>query len=104
MLVTPLKSKKSISDAAFGSAIANYRGTDPQLLWFTIQDVVQQAAQYRNSGCTEAHWTSVVISPLLNLVRRMERFQAEGMGLKVLDVCVTCDAIELLSKANIFPS
>ncbi|KAL9632467.1 MAG: hypothetical protein Q9164_005303 [Protoblastenia rupestris] len=86
VLDTPIKSRPQINDAAFGPSLLNYRGTDPKLIWSTIDDVVKQADRFRDRICTEAHWISVVISPLLNLVRRLQRFDREKMELEVLDI------------------
>ena len=51
-----------------------------------ISDVLSSAKNYRHSGCTEAHWISVVVSPLLNLVRRLQRYQKENARLEVVDL------------------
>ena len=52
----------------------------------TIADVLDLADEYRHSGCTEAHWNSIVVNPLLNLVRRLKRYQRKDSKLSVLDL------------------
>ena len=52
----------------------------------TVADVLDSADQYRHSSCTEAQWTSIVVSPLLNLMRRLKRYQSKDSKLAVLDL------------------
>ena len=83
---TPLKTKPSIPDEWFGAPYARYAKEDHDLMKATITDVLSMADQYRHSGCTEAHWVSVVVSPLLSLVRRLTCYQDEGSKIEVVDL------------------
>lgn len=80
---TPMKSKRRIATILFGSVI-HYDPLDHNLIWLTVSDVVFITEEYRNRG-TEAHWTSVVVTPLLQLVRRLRKFQ-KGMKAPMLEV------------------
>lgn len=80
---TPMKSKPRISTNSFGSVI-HYDPLDHNLVWLTVSDVVFTTEEYRNRG-TEAHWTSIVVNPLLQLVRRLTKFQ-KGTGAPMLEV------------------
>ena len=83
---TPNKTKALIPDHCFGASYSKYAEEDYNCMEVTIRDVLSMADKYRHRGCTEAHWVSVVISPLLNLVRRLRRFQKEGSKIAVVDL------------------
>lgn len=85
-LDTPNKTKPLVSDECFGALHDRYAADDYSLMRLTIADVLELADEYRYSGCTEAHWTSIVVSPLLNLVRRLKRYQKKDSKLAVLDL------------------
>lgn len=81
-----MKSKPLMSTNSFGS-VAHYDPIDHNLVWLTVSDVVFMTEEYRNRG-TESHWTSVVVNPLLQLVRQLTKFQkgTETPMLEVLDM------------------
>ena len=83
---TPDKTKPLISDDCFGALQGRYAADDYSLMRLTIADVLDLADEYRHSGCTEAHWNSIVVNPLLNLVRRLKRYQRKDSKLSVLDL------------------
>ena len=83
---TPDKTKPLISDDCFGALQDRYVADDYTLMRLTIADVLDLADEYRHSGCTEAHWNSIVVNPILNLVRRLKRFQRKDSKLCVLDL------------------
>ena len=83
---TPTKTKPPISDEYFDASNDKYATDDFALIGLTIADVLSSADEYRHSGCTEAHWISIVVSPLLNLVRRLKRYQKANATLAVLDL------------------
>lgn len=83
---TPNKTKPLLSDECFGTLHDRYAADDYTLMRSTITDVLEMADEHRYSGCTEAHWTSIVVSPLLNLVRRLKRYQRNDSKLAVLDL------------------
>lgn len=86
---TPTKSRVDIPPGLFGSSLDKYIEEDHTLVWMTVSDVLENADKYRHSGCTEAHWISVVVSPLLHLVRRLKRHQEKAeTKLEVLDMLV----------------
>lgn len=78
-----MRSKPRIATNSFGPVI-HYDTLDRNLVWLTVSDVVFMTGEYRNRG-TEAHWSSVVVNPLLQLVRRLTKFQ-KGMGAPMLEV------------------
>ena len=81
-----MKTKPSIPDECFGALQDQYTPDDHVLMQLTIKDVRDMAELYRNSDCTEAHWSSIVVMPLLNLVRRLKRFQKVDSKIAVLDL------------------
>ena len=85
-LDTPDKTKPLISDDCFGALQDRYAADDYTLMRLTTADVLDLADEYRHSGCTEAHWNSIVVNPLLNLVRRLKRYQRKDSKLSVLDL------------------
>ncbi|KAL9123789.1 MAG: hypothetical protein Q9217_006817 [Psora testacea] len=85
-LDTPTKTRSEIPSSAFGPR-TRYQQWDMTYLWSTTNDILQQAEKYCLNGCTEAHWTSVVISPLLHIVRRLKRYTKDTDQLiQVLDI------------------
>ena len=86
MFDTPKKTKETIPDEYFGTPYARYAKEDHDLIKATITDVLNMADLYRHSGCTEAHWVSVVVNPLLSLVRRLTCYQNEGSKIEVVDL------------------
>ena len=86
---TPTKSHLEIPQDMFGVSRNTYAKEDLALVWLTISDILNNANKYRH-GCTEAHWSSVVVSPLLHLVRRLKRHckKAETKS-EVLDMFVS---------------
>ena len=86
---TPTKSRVDIPPGLFGSSLDKYIKEDHTLVWMTVSDVLENADKYRHSGCTEAHWISVVVNPLLHVVRRLKRHQEKAeTKLEVLDMLV----------------
>ena len=83
---TPNKTKPLLPDDCFGALLDKYTADDYTLIRSTIADVLKMANKYRHSGCTDAHWTSIVVSPLLNLVRRLKRYQKKDSKLAVLNL------------------
>ena len=83
---TPDKTKPFIPDDCFGALEERYAADDYTLVRLTIADVLDLAGEYRHSGCTEAHWNSIVVNPLLNLVRRLKRYQGKDSKLAILDL------------------
>lgn len=83
---TPNKTKPSIPDSYFDTSHARYAKEDLTLIQLTIWDVLGLADKYRHSDCTEPHWTSIVINPLLNLVRRLRRYQKNDSKLAIVDL------------------
>lgn len=80
---TPMKSKPLILASSFGS-VAHFDPLDHNLVWLTVSDVVFMTEEYRNRG-SESHWISVVVSPILQLVRRLAKFQ-KGMEAPMLEM------------------
>ena len=83
---TPNKTKPLIPDDCFGAPLTKYAIDDHGLMRSTIVDILDMARKYRHSGCTEPHWSSLVVSPLLNLVRRLKRYQKVDSKLEVIDL------------------
>ena len=83
---TPNKTRPLIPNDCFGAPLDKYATDDYALMRLTISDVLTSADKYRHSGCTEAHWISIVVSLLLNLVRRLKRYQRTESKLAVLDL------------------
>ena len=83
---TPNKTKAPIPDHCFGASYSKYAEEDYNPMEVTIRDVLSMADKYRHSGCTEAHWVSVVVNPLMSLVRRLRRYQKEGSKIAVVDL------------------
>ena len=83
---TPNKTRPLIPNDRFGAPHDKYAPDDYALMRLTITDVLDMADEYRHSGCTEAHWNSIVVSPLLNLVRRLQRYQKRDFRLAVPDL------------------
>ncbi len=83
---TPNRTKAPISDHSFGASYSKHAEEDYDSIEVTIRDVLSMADSYRHSGCTEAHWVSVVVNPLLSLVRRLRRYQKEGSKIAVVDL------------------
>lgn len=83
---TPNKTRAPIPDEYFGASYVRYAKEDYDPMKVTITDVLSMADQYRHSGCTEAHWVSVVVNPLLSLVRRLRCYQNEGSKIEVVDL------------------
>lgn len=81
-----MKTKPSIPDECFGALQDQYTLDDHVLMLLTIKDVRDMAEEYRYSDCTEAHWSSIVVMPLMNLVRRLKRFQKVDSKIAVLDL------------------
>lgn len=81
---TPNKTRAPVPDHCFGTN--RYAEEDYNLIKATITDVLSMADKYRHSGCTEAHWVSFVVNPLLSLVRRLRRYQKEGSKIAVVDL------------------
>ena len=52
----------------------------------TLINVLSMADRCRHSRFTEAHCVSVVVNPLLSLVRRLKRYQKEGSKIAVVDL------------------
>ena len=51
--------------------------------------MIKMAGKYRNIRCTEAHWMAVVVHPLLRVVRRLVRYEKDGLEkLEVADMWV----------------
>ena len=71
-----MKTKPSIPDSCYIplGTDSTYAPEDLELVWSTLSDVVKSAEQYRHEDCTEAHWISKTVTPLLNLVRRLRRY------------------------------
>ena len=67
--------KPSIPDECFGALQDQYTLDDIILVQVIFKDVRDMAAEYRHNDCTEGHWCSIVVMPLLNLVRQLKRFQ-----------------------------
>lgn len=78
-----MKSKPMIATDSFGS-VAHYNPLDHNLVWLTVSDVVYMTEQYLHRE-TGSHWTSVVVNPLLHLVRRLTKFQGE-FGKPMLEI------------------
>ena len=83
---TANRTRPLLSDECFSALHHRYAADDYTLMRATITDVLEMADEYRYSGCTEAHWTSIVVSPLLNLVRRLNRYQSKDSKMAVLDL------------------
>ena len=73
---TPMKSKPSVPVSCYIplGTTSIYAPEDLELVWSTLSDVVRSAEQYRHEACTEAHWMSKTVTPILNLVRRLRRY------------------------------
>jgi hypothetical protein len=68
-----MKSKPLISTNFFGP-VTHFDHLDHDLVWSTVSDALLMAKEYRNRG-TESHWIGVVVNPLLQLLRRLKKFQ-----------------------------
>ena len=75
-----------IPDECFGAPLTKYAIDDYGLMRSTIVDILDMADKYWHSGFTEPHWSSLVVSPLLNLVRRLKRYQKGDSKLEVIDL------------------
>lgn len=73
-----------VEDGQFAPNLPNYHPDDHPMIISTIEDIVAMAARYRYVDFTEAHWISVTVSPMLNLVRRWRRFKENGTQLQWL--------------------
>lgn len=81
---TPNKTKPPISEDYFGAPSYQYSEADHTFVRSNIEDILRMADQYRHSGCTDAHWMAIVVSLLLNLVRRLQRYQMPDSEIVVL--------------------
>lgn len=82
----PKKTSPSIPDSCFSGSYSRYAKDDLALIQSTVSDILSSANKYRHSVCTEAHWASKVISPLLNLVRRLKCYDKKDSKLEVVDL------------------
>lgn len=82
---TPMKSKGP-TPHTFESSLY-FRPAEHGLIWSTVVDVANQAEKYRDK-VTESHWVTVTVSPLLQLIRKLEVFHnADKQSLlEVLDL------------------
>lgn len=68
---TPQKSRLQPPRYAYMTDQSIYSREDEAIMSSTVKDVFRQAEIWRDTGVHEAHWCTQVVSPLLNLVRRL---------------------------------
>ena len=84
---TPNKSKPKIRASCFASD-TRYDENDFERIWLTVTDVVKGADESRHMGYHESHWIAHIVSPMLNLVSKLEQFNEYGMRIRALDMYV----------------
>lgn len=82
---TPNKSKPKVPKMCF-SDNTRYKPGEYDRIWIAITDVLINADRYRHEGYHESHWISYVVSPMLNLVSKLECFNKDGKRIKALDI------------------
>lgn len=82
---TPNKSKPRIPGSCF-SDNTQYNEGDYERIWVIVNDVVKTSLQCQILGYHESHWISYVVSPLLNLVSNLKRFDEDGKRIIALDM------------------
>ena len=71
MLDTPEKSRNPPPPSAYGERSC-LSDCDLSLIEMAIDDILTQAEIWRSQGVPEPHWCDQVVSPLLNLTRRLD--------------------------------
>lgn len=51
-------------------------------------NVVENADEIRHMDYHESHWIAHIVSPMLNLVSKLKRFDKDGMRIRALDMYV----------------
>ena len=54
-----------------------YSQDDEDKISMSVSDILQQAERWRDTDAYEPHWCDQVVSPLLNLVRKLDCSSAE---------------------------
>lgn len=60
---------------AFGPC-NSYTESDFVNIMLTVNQIVEGAAYYRNTDCTETHWMAKAVHPLLTLLTRLQKFRS----------------------------
>ena len=75
-LDTPEKSRIPPPRQAYAER-DNYSEVDLAKIFTSMEDILEEAGFWRARGVSEPHWCDQVVSPLLNLVRRLECSKSE---------------------------
>ena len=51
--------------------------------------MVKDADESRHMGYHESHWIAYIVSPMLNLVSKLKRYNKDGMRIRALDMYVS---------------
>lgn len=81
----PVSYRPEIPADYFGSQLESHP-EEYEWIWRTVVDIESMAEEYRHTS-TESHWNSVVIQPLLHLVRRLRKpYAGDNSQLPLLEV------------------
>ena len=83
--VTPNKTKRRVPKESFTDLrdgwYGNFHETELDFLFKEACDVIKMARKYRHTRCTEAHWMTIVVHPLLRVLRRLAKYESvDGLG------------------------
>ena len=76
-LDTPQKSRLQPPQYAYMNDYSIYSQSDEDKISMSVSDIFQQAERWRHTDAHEPHWCDQVVSPLLNLVRKLDCSNAE---------------------------
>lgn len=75
IVLTPMRRHDIIPPEAFGPC-NSYTESDFVNIMLTVNQIVERAAYYRNTDCTETHWMAKAVHPLLTLLIRLQKFRS----------------------------